>query len=75
MLFHSSRSGPLASAKLSIEQVRYLYEHLRGNQFEKITLFLYTQGGDTKVPLRLVQVIREHCNKSDQESISITSDL
>lgn len=62
VLFHSSRRGPLASAKMHIEQIRYIFEHVKEDQYDKIILFLYTHGGDVNVPLRLVQLIREHCN-------------
>ncbi|MFX0142134.1 MAG: hypothetical protein ACFFDN_51325 [Candidatus Hodarchaeota archaeon] len=54
VLFHSSRKGPLTSSKLYIEQVRYLYDHIIGTKSKKITLFLYTYGGDVNVPLRMV---------------------
>src|SRR5438552_2968588 len=32
-------------------------------EVDSISLFLYTRGGDTNVPWRLINLLREYCNK------------
>lgn len=56
------RQGPVNS-RVSVDVIPHISEQLRkiGKQ-EKIDLFLYTTGGDTMVPWRLVALIREYCN-------------
>lgn len=59
----SDRQGPL-SAKIARDIVPVFNRHLKsiGKQ-DKIDLFLYSLGGDTMVPWRLVSVLREYCNE------------
>lgn len=49
---------------LAEDAVRPLYDHLRTVGHEKvpkIDLYLYSRGGHTEVPWRIVSMIREHC--------------
>jgi len=50
------------ATQIGSDAIRPFYEHLEtiGHK-KKIALFLYSRGGDTNVPLRLVRLIREHC--------------
>jgi ATP-dependent protease ClpP protease subunit len=51
-------------AQLGDEQMLWLYEHLRriGRQ-PKVSLWLYSRGGSTVVPVKVVQLIREFCDE------------
>jgi hypothetical protein len=53
---------PDLATVIASDAIRPFYDHLEGmgNQ-DKIDLFLYSRGGDTNIPLRLVRLIREHC--------------
>lgn len=55
---------PNLSTSIASDALRPFYEHLEnmGHQ-PKIDLFLYSRGGNTNVPLRLVRLIREHCDR------------
>lgn len=59
----SDRQGPV-NARVAMDIVPIISAHLRkiGKQ-EKIDLLLYSAGGDTMVPWRLVSMIREYCDK------------
>jgi len=58
----SDRQGPI-NARVAMDIIPIISTHLRkiGKQ-EKIDLVLYSSGGDTMVPWRLVSMIREYCN-------------
>ncbi len=59
----SDRQGPVG-AKVSIDIIPIISNQLRQiGKVENIDLFLYSMGGDTMVPWRLVSMIREYCNK------------
>lgn len=59
----SDRQGPV-NARVAMDIIPIISSHLRkiGKQ-EKIDLILYSAGGDTMVPWRLVSMIREYCDK------------
>ena len=59
----SDRQGPV-NARVAMDIIPIISKQLRkiGKQ-DKIDLFLYSAGGDTMVPWRLVSMIREYCNK------------
>jgi hypothetical protein len=55
-------SGPGAS--IAMDALGLFYRHLEAiGKVNKIALFLYTTGGDTMVPWRLVNLIREYCDQ------------
>jgi hypothetical protein len=54
--------GPQAS--IATDALGLFYRHLEAiKSVEKISLYLYSTGGDTMVPWRLVNLIREYCKK------------
>lgn len=58
----SDRQGP-AGGRVAMDIIPIVSEQLRAiGRVEKIDLFLYTAGGDTMVPWRLVSMIREYCD-------------
>lgn len=58
----SDRPGPI-NARVAMDIIPIVSEQLRLiGKTEKIDLFLYTAGGDTMVPWRLVSMIREYCD-------------
>lgn len=59
----SDRQGPV-NARVAMDIIPIISNQLRkvGKQ-EKIDLVLYSAGGDTMVPWRLVSMIREYCDK------------
>ena len=58
----SDRPGPV-NARVAMDIIPIISEQLRKiGKTDKIDLFLYTAGGDTMVPWRLVSMIREYCN-------------
>jgi hypothetical protein len=58
----SDRQGPV-NARVAMDIIPIVSEQLRKiGKTDKIDLFLYTAGGDTMVPWRLVSMIREYCN-------------
>jgi len=59
----SDRQGPV-NAKIAKDIIPVFSKQLRQiGKVEKIDLFLYSSGGDTLVPWRLVSMIREYCDK------------
>lgn len=59
----SDRSGPL-NARIASDIIPIISQQLRKiGKVENIDLFLFSQGGDTMVPWRLVSMIREYCDK------------
>jgi len=59
----SDRQGPV-NARVAMDIIPVISKQLRGiDKTEKIDLFLYSTGGDTMVPWRLVSMIREYCDK------------
>lgn len=59
----SDREGPV-NAHIAGDIIPIIAEQLRSiGKVAKIDLFLYSSGGDTLVPWRLVSMIREHCNE------------
>jgi len=60
--FLSNRQG--ANAQIADDAVRPMYDHLRAiGPTEKIDLFLYSIGGHTDVPWRIVTMIREFASE------------
>jgi len=58
----SDRPGPV-NARVAMDIIPIISEQLRKiGKVSKIDLFLYTAGGDTMVPWRLVSMIREYCD-------------
>lgn len=58
----SDRPGPL-NARVAMDVVPLFSNQLRQmGRVTKIDLFLYSSGGDTMVPWRLVSMIREYCD-------------
>jgi hypothetical protein len=58
----SDRQGPI-NARIAMDMIPIFSEQLRKiGKTEKIDLFLYSSGGDTMVPWRLVSMIREYCD-------------
>lgn len=58
----SDRQGPV-SARIAMDVIPVMSQQLRDiGKTEKIDLFLYSGGGDTMVPWRLVSMIREYCD-------------
>lgn len=59
----SDRQGPV-NARIAMDVVPVISKQLRTiGKTENIDLFLYSTGGDTMVPWRLVSMIREYCKK------------
>jgi hypothetical protein len=59
----SDRQGPV-NARIAMDVVPGISRQLRTiGKTQNIDLFLYSSGGDTMVPWRLVSMIREYCNK------------
>jgi len=59
----SDRKGPV-NARIAMDIIPVVSRQLRQiGKTEKIDLFLYSTGGDTMVPWRLVSMIREYCEK------------
>ncbi|MFA5095157.1 MAG: hypothetical protein WC447_00635 [Candidatus Paceibacterota bacterium] len=58
----SDKPGPV-NARVAMDIIPIISEQLRKiGKVSKIDLFLYTAGGDTMVPWRLVSMIREYCD-------------
>lgn len=58
----SDRPGPVG-ARVAMDIIPIVSEQLRQiGKVDKIDLFLYTAGGDTMVPWRLVSMIRDYCD-------------
>jgi ATP-dependent protease ClpP protease subunit len=59
----SDRPGPI-NARIAMDIIPIISKQLQGiGKTENIDLFIYSSGGDTMVPWRLVSMIREHCKK------------
>ena len=59
----SDRKGPI-NARIAMDIIPVISSQLRKiGKTDKIDLFLYSTGGDTMVPWRLVSMIREYCDK------------
>jgi hypothetical protein len=59
----SDRPGPL-NARIASDIIPIVSQQLRKiGKVENIDLFIFSQGGDTMVPWRLVSMIREYCTK------------
>jgi hypothetical protein len=59
----SDRQGPI-NARVAMDIIPIISKQLQTiRKTENIDLFLYSAGGDTMVPWRLVSMIREYCNK------------
>src|SRR3989339_776911 len=59
----SDRQGPV-NARVAMDIIPIISKQLRQiGKVENIDLFLYSSGGDTMVPWRLVSMIREYCDK------------
>lgn len=61
--FTSDRQGPI-NARVAIDVIPLMSRQLNEiGKTKNIDLFLYSVGGDTMVPWRLVSMIREYCDK------------
>lgn len=59
----SDRPGPV-NARVAMDVVPIISRQLRAiGKVDKLDLFLYSAGGDTMVPWRLVSMMREYCDK------------
>jgi len=59
----SDRQGPI-NARVAMDIIPVISKQLRTiGKTENIDLFLYSAGGDTMVPWRLVSMVREYCDK------------
>jgi len=62
----NDRPGP-ANGRVAADVIPLFSKQLReiapNGKVPKIDLFLYSTGGDTMVPWRLVSMIREHCDQ------------
>ena len=59
----SDRPGPV-NARVAMDIIPIISKQLRQmGKTDNIDLFLYSAGGDTMVPWRLVSMIREYCDK------------
>jgi len=59
----SDRQGPI-NARVAMDIIPIISAQLRRiGRTDKIDLVLYSSGGDTMVPWRLVSMIREYCNQ------------
>lgn len=59
----SDRQGPI-NARVAMDIIPIISRQLQTiRKTESIDLFLYSAGGDTMVPWRLVSMIREYCDK------------
>ncbi len=59
----SDRQGPF-NARIAMDVIPLVSKQLRAiGKMVNIDLFLYSTGGDTMVPWRLVSMIREYCDK------------
>ncbi len=59
----SDRQGPV-NARVAMDIIPIISRQLRDiGKTDNIDLFLYSTGGDTMVPWRLVSMIREYCDK------------
>ncbi len=59
----SDRQGPM-NARIAMDIIPIISKQLRAiGKTNNIDLFLYSTGGDTMVPWRLVSMIREYCDK------------
>src|SRR3989338_9274527 len=58
----SDRQGPI-NARIAMDIIPIFSKQLRQiGKTDKIDLFLYSSGGDTMVPWRLVSMAREYCD-------------
>jgi len=61
--FTSDRPGPI-NARVAMDIIPVISKQLQEiGKTQNIDLFLYSAGGDTMVPWRLVSMIREYCGK------------
>ena len=61
--FTSDRQGPI-NARVAMDIIPIISKQLQSiGKTQNIDLFLYSTGGDTMVPWRLVSMIREYCDK------------
>jgi len=59
----SDRQGPM-NARIAMDVIPIISKQLRAiGKTNSIDLFLYSTGGDTMVPWRMVSMIREYCDK------------
>jgi len=59
----SDRQGPF-NARIAMDVIPIISKQLQNiKKTQSIDLFLYSAGGDTMVPWRLVSMIREYCDK------------
>lgn len=59
----SDRQGPV-NARVAMDIIPIISKQIQAiGKTENIDLFLYSAGGDTMVPWRLVSMIREYCDK------------
>jgi len=65
LLTYITNTRPGYSSMMAGDCIRYFYEHLNKIKTQpkntKIDLFIHSDGGDSIVPWRLVNLIREYC--------------
>jgi hypothetical protein len=60
----TSDRNPPVNAQIHPDTIPYFYEQLKGiGKVSKIDLYIYSLGGDIMAPWRLVNLIREYCDK------------
>jgi hypothetical protein len=64
IVYVTSDRPPPFQAKMALDVVRPFYDHLkRIGHTQQIDLFVFSQGGDTIVPWRIVNLAREFCER------------
>ncbi|MBL7198246.1 MAG: hypothetical protein ISS47_09130 [Candidatus Omnitrophica bacterium] len=68
LLCYVTGDKPGFGTKIATDAIRFFYDHLqkiseKKNPIDKLDLFLYTRGGDTMVPWRIVSLFREYCKQ------------
>jgi hypothetical protein len=59
----SDQTNSPFNAKMALDLVPYLYGHLKHiGRTERLDLYVYSQGGDTMVPWRIITLVREFCD-------------
>src|SRR5579859_3704785 len=64
ILVYFTADSPVVGALISEDAILPIFDHLRalGKQ-KRITLFLYSNGGQMETPWKLVTMLREYCEE------------
>jgi ClpP class serine protease len=69
LVCYATSDRPNFQFPISMDATRLFNDHLRlisqDKKCDKIDLFLYSRGGDTRVPWIVVRTFREYCNEFD----------